>query len=92
MSNGPHADQATTVNTSHVPDTLSSLEADHVNATTDEPSGGDPPDGSSASTMPWQERFSSKRKAILDTFFNSVDSVVLVELMTIYYLECVLLP
>lgn len=42
-----------------------------------------------AAIKPWGERFAAKRKAALDTLFNTLDSLVYLELVVLYCFECV---
>lgn len=44
-----------------------------------------------AALKPWEERLNAKRKAALDTLFNTLDSLVYLELVVLYCFECVAL-
>ena len=86
MSHGSHANQATAVQDSREPNVPNVPGVDHLDTATSDTSNGSP------SAHPWAERFNVKRKATLDRFVSGLDSVVLIELVTIYCLEYVASP
>lgn len=79
---------------SHGPQNQAPAIDDPPISTSSDDSGDDEPrgeDGASnsvhSSQKTWIDRFTAKRKAVLDAFFNTLDGLVYVELVAIYYLE-----